>query len=1214
MQNPDAIVVALDSERGDHHVWLCVTVATTELARMARHADEAHDPVAEMREHSAARTVERGETINASRRRHPVLVLIVIMDQLVGVDSAAAEDVDSVIFFHVHATLFDGSVLLGVVVGGHDVPGVGGAVEGIIKILGIGDGELAAVVYDFRVLHWAAYQGHLEVCKYLLEEHGVDVNMAGPDEGVTPLMTAAMSDHISVVKYLLDCGGDSMQPDENGATALHHAAGEGSSKVTEFLLSKGIPVDIDFNGRGTPLLSSIKCTSIPCSLPKMCEEANDVEDLEHVFKDANAKPVKISYAVLKSITKNFGQVIGRGGFGVVYLGELRNGMVAVKMLSTHMDLSDKSFSDEFGNLIRLKHKHIDYLKEKSYGFEWSMRYQIIKGIYFGMSRCFDGNISTMVTKNMFGTLGYIAPEFIEKGQISSKSDIYSFGLIMIKLMLGSSMIKDNWHELLDVNCPQMKSCIEIAQRCIDRDPKNRPTIGHIIDRLNEEAEITDAPVVITNEPRNNPESSLYQTVNPTIDPRAAEIKGRSMKMVVRKFRESSLQTDNQHSRDSLSLPAGGASKQGSIAAFATYRPPLPWDIFSCPIPPSSDNDELQLADGISYNYNCRPIPVMALKALVAKKPDLASETGETEQLTPDGQYDLSPAVSPSGNKVAVASFRGNTWTGEIELLKTSIVVMNVDRKVHGGKLQRSNPIAENGGWPSWGSDSVIFFHRGICMVDPANGRVTTHWGVFRYDITTNQIVRVTPEALDAMTPAAISETKVAVATIRQRAKQLTDQREELQYRHIEIFDLAMPEQPSVKITKNIFPKADYYNPFILDGGCRIGYHRVRKDEMIHQDGKNCTPRNFEKLQSPNEDIELFRVSGSVVCPAISPDGSKLAFLDSEFKAVWLADKQGVRIIWQKREANSIISATWNNNPEKDILYVCVGSSFNSCSTLEIYAIFHASGTGGQQRKQRLTDGGFNNAFPSSNPDGTKIVFRSTRDHTTDAFRYKNLYIMEDAEAGEYEDAVVTRLTDGAWTDTHCQWSPRGNWIVFSSTRDKPAMAPMLDNGIDLGHYAVYLVNTTDPTVVVRVVTSAEPTRGASSISGHINHPVFSPDGRSIAFTADLAAVSVEPISLPVFLHPVRPYGDIFYVEIDPNDIMKNKDIKKFHRVTHSRHEYATSVWTKVSTHELNAQWNMLLMGTDAKTANYKPACPYVHHDGGEGWYMTGHIIVPRRCC
>lgn len=33
----------------------------------------------------------------------------------------------------------------------------------------------------------------------------------------------------------------------------------GSCKVTEFLLSKGVPVDIDFNGRGTPLYSATSC-------------------------------------------------------------------------------------------------------------------------------------------------------------------------------------------------------------------------------------------------------------------------------------------------------------------------------------------------------------------------------------------------------------------------------------------------------------------------------------------------------------------------------------------------------------------------------------------------------------------------------------------------------------------------------------------------------------------------------------------------------------------------------------------------------------------------------------------------------------------------------------------------------------------------------------------------------------------------------------------
>lgn len=51
--------------------------------------------------------------------------------------------------------------------------------------------------------------------------------------GFTPLITAAMSDHISVVKYLLDRGADPMKSDENGSTALHHAAATGWFSVTQ---------------------------------------------------------------------------------------------------------------------------------------------------------------------------------------------------------------------------------------------------------------------------------------------------------------------------------------------------------------------------------------------------------------------------------------------------------------------------------------------------------------------------------------------------------------------------------------------------------------------------------------------------------------------------------------------------------------------------------------------------------------------------------------------------------------------------------------------------------------------------------------------------------------------------------------------------------------------------------------------------------------------
>jgi len=734
----------------------------------------------------------------------------------------------------------------------------------------------------------------------------------------------------------------------------------------------------------------------------------------------------------------------------------------------------------------------------------------------------------------------------------------------------------------------------------------------------------------------------------------------------------------------------GGESRGSIACFATYRPPVALDIFSCPVPPSSKGDELHLTDGKSYNYNCRPIPPAALKTLL-KHPKLIAEggataadvsgfvfvserdnsletlhialrfnadnkvkvfsladiygatefggtrledsgcigggykergrivdhslvyvstkepvedrrspwtvvyktnlvTGKTERLTPEGVFDLSPAVSPSGKRVAVASFQGKGWAGEIEDLKTNIYVMNVEK--HSG-LKRSLAITD-GGWPSWGSDNVIFFHRkeGVHREESEK-----KWGVFRYTIDTKETVRVTTEEFDAVTPAAISETKVAVATIRDKVMNFSDVRKEAQYRHIEIFDVAAPGQP-VQITQKTRPKADHYNPFVLDGGGRVGYHRCRSDLLQHGDD---VPRNFHKLESPVKDVGLFRVSG--VFPTVSKDGSKLAFVDNEFKALWLADSQGLRTVYETEGPDSIFSPMWNQNPGKDVLYICVGPSFNASEPLEICSIqLNPNISEKVTDRKQLTKGEFNNAFPSSNPDGDKFVFRSTRDGGKD--KHKNLYIMENAKVGEYERGKVTRLTNGLWTDTHCQWSPNGDWIVFSSTRDKPEGAEKMDNNLDPGYFAVFLVKASDPTVVIRVVKSGD------NVSGHVNHPVFSPDGRSIAFTADLAGVSADPISLPLFLHSVRPYGDLFAVDIDTEDIRKNKDVEKFHRITHSRYEYSTPAWTMFATDNPNAQWNMLL----EKGASYTPECPYAYSGGGESWHMTGHLIIPRRCC
>jgi hypothetical protein len=185
-------------------------------------------------------------------------------------------------------------------------------------------------------------------------------------------------------------------------------------------------------------------------------------------------------------------------------------------------------------------------------------------------------------------------------------------------------------------------------------------------------------------------------------------------------------------------------------------------------------------------------------------------------------------VSPSGEKIAVASFQGKAWDGEIEDLQTDIYVMNVDQSQWG--LQRKRVIV-NGGWPTWGGENILFFHRKEYYGSKPDD--STAWRVFRFDISTGETTPVTPKEIDAVTPAAISETKVAVATIRKKSM-LTDVRVEAQYRHIEIFDTTAPEWP-IKITQEIRWNDDHFNPFVMDGGKRIGYHRCNASPCLVQE-------------------------------------------------------------------------------------------------------------------------------------------------------------------------------------------------------------------------------------------------------------------------------------------------------------------------------------------------------------------------------------------
>tara|TARA_Y100001970_G_scaffold36092_1_gene44617 strand:+ start:359 stop:1027 length:669 start_codon:yes stop_codon:yes gene_type:complete len=118
---------------------------------------------------------------------------------------------------------------------------------GVVKyLLNLGvDTEIkyGEVVYDVgTALHYAAYEGHTEIVKLLLD--------AGADKDVmvflaqTPLHWALMEGHTEIVKLLLDVGARA-HGIGGYETPLHVAARDGHTEIVKLLLDAGADVDVD---------------------------------------------------------------------------------------------------------------------------------------------------------------------------------------------------------------------------------------------------------------------------------------------------------------------------------------------------------------------------------------------------------------------------------------------------------------------------------------------------------------------------------------------------------------------------------------------------------------------------------------------------------------------------------------------------------------------------------------------------------------------------------------------------------------------------------------------------------------------------------------------------------------------------------------------------------------------------------------------------------
>lgn len=151
--------------------------------------------------------------------------------------------------------------------------------------------------------------------------------------------------------------------------------------------------------------------------------------LEHIL-DGRKEPSNLPFALLKNITENFSEerVIGQGGFATVYKGVLSNGIVAVKKIKNSHTIDEKLFYREVNSLLHVSHQNIvpflgycanteqiaikidgsrhhiyaeirerflcfeymgngslqKHIADELRGFEWTTRYQIMKGILKGL--------------------------------------------------------------------------------------------------------------------------------------------------------------------------------------------------------------------------------------------------------------------------------------------------------------------------------------------------------------------------------------------------------------------------------------------------------------------------------------------------------------------------------------------------------------------------------------------------------------------------------------------------------------------------------------------------------------------------------------------------------------------------------------------------------------------------------------------------------------
>nr|POF00470.1 g-type lectin s-receptor-like serine/threonine-protein kinase sd2-5 [Quercus suber] len=279
---------------------------------------------------------------------------------------------------------------------------------------------------------------------------------------------------------------------------------------------------------------------------------DDLED-DTLLDSLSGMPVRFSYSDLHEATNNFSIKLGEGGFCSVYLGVFPDGtLLAVKQLEA-IGQGMKEFRAEVGLIGSIHHVHLVQLKgfcaegphlllvyeylgkgsldiwifknnEGDPMLDWNTRFNIAVGTAKGLAYLHEECEVKIVhcdikPENLRGTRGYLAPEWIFDHAISEKSDVYSYGMLLLEIIGGRKNYdprqssdkvylptyafkmreEEKLKEILDPkletdeNDERVITAIKVVLWCIQEDMHLRPAMTKVVQMLEGHCSVPQPP-------------------------------------------------------------------------------------------------------------------------------------------------------------------------------------------------------------------------------------------------------------------------------------------------------------------------------------------------------------------------------------------------------------------------------------------------------------------------------------------------------------------------------------------------------------------------------------------------------------------------------------------------------------------------------------------------------------------------------------------------